>query len=119
MERMLRVYIYREGGKPVFHTPILKGLYASEGWFMRLMEGNKHFHVKDPQKAHLFYMPFSSRFLEVALYVPGSHNRKNLAEHLKNYVDKIALKYPFWNRTGGTDHFLVACHDWVFFFFIF
>ncbi|XXG48100.1 hypothetical protein AAC387_Pa02g2630 [Persea americana] len=113
MEHMLRVYIYREGGKPIFHTPILKGLYASEGWFMRLMEGNKHFCVKDPQKAHLFYMPFSSRFLEVALYVPGSHNRKKLAEHLKNYVDKIASKYPFWNRTGGTDHFLVACHDWA------
>lgn len=119
MERMLRVYVYKEGGKPIFHTPILKGLYASEGWFMRLMEGNKHFRVKDPQKAHLFYMPFSSRFLQFALYVPGSRNRKNLAEHLKNYVDKIASKYPFWNRTGGTDHFLVACHDWVFFFCIF
>ncbi|XXG45833.1 hypothetical protein AAC387_Pa02g0809 [Persea americana] len=113
MERMLKVYVYREGGKPIFHTPILKGLYASEGWFMRLMEGNKHFRVKDPRKAHLFYMPFSSRFLEFALYVPGSHSQNNLVEHLKTYVDRIAAKYPFWNRTGGTDHFLVACHDWA------
>lgn len=113
MESMLKVYVYREGGKPIFHTPILKGIYASEGWFMRLMEGNRRFLVKDPQKAHLFYMPFSSRFLEYALYIPGSHNRTNLVKHLKNYVDKIAAKYPFWNRTGGTDHFLVACHDWA------
>jgi hypothetical protein len=22
-------------------------------------------------------------------------------------------RYRFWNRTGGVDHFLVACHDWV------
>ncbi|KAM7515433.1 hypothetical protein LguiA_005016 [Lonicera macranthoides] len=113
MEQMLKVYVYKDGEKPIFHQPILKGLYASEGWFMKLMEGNKHFVVKDPRKAHLFYMPFSSRMLEYSLYVRNSHNRTNLRQYLKNYAEKIAAKYPFWNRTGGTDHFLVACHDWA------
>lgn len=113
MERILKVYIYKDGEKPIFHQPILKGLYASEGWFMKLMEGNKHFVVKDPRKAHLFYMPFSSRMLEYALYVRNSHNRTNLRQYLKNYAEKIAAIYPFWNRTGGADHFLVACHDWA------
>ncbi|KAK6944935.1 Exostosin, GT47 domain [Dillenia turbinata] len=69
MEQTLRVYVYRDGEKPIFHQPIMKGLYASEGWFMKLMEGNKKFVVKDPRKAHLFYMPFSSRMLEHTLYV--------------------------------------------------
>ncbi|XP_024446168.1 uncharacterized protein LOC7458784 [Populus trichocarpa] len=69
MERTLKIYIYKDGKKPIFHLPILKGLYASEGWFMKLMQGNKHFVVKDPRKAHLFYMPFSSRMLEYTLYV--------------------------------------------------
>ncbi|XP_058114544.1 probable glycosyltransferase At3g07620 [Magnolia sinica] len=113
MERILKVYIYKEGEKPIFHKPLLKGIYASEGWFMKLMEGNKHYVVKDPRKAHLFYLPFSSRLLQFALYVPRSHDHKNLVAYLKNYVDKIAVKYPFWNRTGGADHFLVACHDWA------
>lgn len=113
MERMLRVYVYKDGEKPIFHQPILKGLYASEGWFMKLMEANRKFLVKDPRKAHLFYMPFSSRMLEYTLYVRNSHNRTNLRQYLKNYTEKIAAKYPFWNRTGGADHFLVACHDWV------
>ncbi|XP_019052984.1 PREDICTED: probable glycosyltransferase At3g07620 isoform X2 [Nelumbo nucifera] len=113
MERMLKVYIYKEGERPIFHQPPLKGIYASEGWFMKLMEANKHFVVKDPRKAHLFYLPFSSRMLEETLYVPNSHNQKNLIKHLKNYIDMIAAKYPFWNRTGGSDHFLVACHDWA------
>ncbi|KAK4768545.1 hypothetical protein SAY87_003686 [Trapa incisa] len=29
MERMLRVYVYKKGKKPIFHQPILKGLYGS------------------------------------------------------------------------------------------
>nr|DAD35617.1 TPA_asm: hypothetical protein HUJ06_006257 [Nelumbo nucifera] len=113
MEHLLKVYVYREGGKPIFHQPILKGIYASEGWFMKLMEGNKQFSVKDPRKAHLFYMPFSTRMLEFTLYVRNSHNRTNLRQYLKSYAEMIAAKYPFWNRTGGTDHFLVGCHDWA------
>lgn len=114
MERTLKVYIYKDGNKPIFHQPIMKGLYASEGWFMKLMEENKHFVLKDPAKAHLFYMPFSSRMLEHALYVRNSHNRTNLRQFLKDYTDKISAKYRYFNRTGGADHFLAACHDWVF-----
>ncbi|KAF6163819.1 hypothetical protein GIB67_016159 [Kingdonia uniflora] len=113
MERTLKVYIYKEGEKPIFHQPILKGIYASEGWFMKLMQENKKFLVKDPKKAHIFYMPFSTRMLEFLLYVRNLHNRTNLAEYLKNYTNMIASKYSFWNRTGGADHFFVACHDWV------
>ncbi|XP_059276768.1 probable glycosyltransferase At3g07620 [Lycium ferocissimum] len=113
MERILKVYVYKEGEKPIFHQPIMKGLYASEGWFMKLMEGNNKFVVKDPRKAHLFYMPFSSRMLEHSLYVRNSHDRTNLRQYLKEYSEKIATKYRFWNRTGGADHFLVACHDWA------
>lgn len=113
MERVLKVYVYKDGEKPIFHLPVLKGLYASEGWFMKLMEGNRQFSVKDPRKAHLFYMPFSSRILGSTLYVPNSHNRTGLRGYLKKYSEKLAAKYPFWNRTGGADHFLAACHDWA------
>ncbi|KAE8687533.1 Exostosin family protein [Hibiscus syriacus] len=113
MERTLRVFIYKDGKKPIFHLPILKGLYASEGWFMKLMQGNKRFVVKDPRRAHLFYMPFSSRMLEYTLYVRNSHNRTNLRQFMKDYTETIAAKYPYFNRTGGADHFLVACHDWA------
>nr|GMC65350.1 probable glycosyltransferase At3g07620 [Ipomoea batatas] len=113
MESTLKIYVYKEGTKPIFHQPILKGLYASEGWFMKLMERNRKYVVKDPRKAHLFYMPFSSRMLEYTLYVRNSHDRTNLRQYLKDYSERIAAKYRFWNRTGGADHFLVACHDWA------
>ncbi|KAG0485622.1 hypothetical protein HPP92_009495 [Vanilla planifolia] len=112
MERILKVYIYPDGRRPIFRTPELKGIYASEGWFMKLIEQNKQFVVKDPNRAHLFYLPYSAHRLELALYVSGSHDMKPLSIFLRNYVHKISSKYPFWNRTRGSDHFLVACHDW-------
>lgn len=115
MEKTLKVYIYKEGEKPIFHQPepVLRGIYASEGWFMRNMQESKHFVTKNSKKAHLFYIPFSSRILELNLYVPGPHSKRKLVQYLKNYIDMIAGRYNFWNRTGGSDHFVVACHDWV------
>lgn len=113
MEQMLKIYVYKEGDRPIFHKAPLEGIYASEGWFLKLLEANRQFVTKRPQDAHLFYLPFSSRNLEEALYVPNSHSHRNLELHLKGYVDMIAAIYPFWNRTFGADHFLVACHDWA------
>ncbi|CAN6477940.1 unnamed protein product [Victoria cruziana] len=113
MEKILKVYIYPDGERPVFHRPLTKGIYASEGWFMKLMEQNRQFVVKDPEKAHLFYLPYSSHQLEIALNVPGSHNIKPLSIYLRDYVRKISSKYKFWKRSRGADHFLVACHDWA------
>ncbi|CAL9227759.1 unnamed protein product [Arabidopsis halleri] len=113
MERKLKVYVYREGKRPVLHKPVLKGIYASEGWFMKQLKSSRTFVTKDPRKAHLFYLPFSSKMLEETLYVPGSHSDQNLIQFLKNYLDMISSKYNFWNKTGGSDHFLVACHDWA------
>ncbi|XP_038987629.1 probable glycosyltransferase At5g03795 [Phoenix dactylifera] len=112
MERILKVYIYEDGPAPIFHTPELQGIYASEGWFMKLMEENWRFVVTNPSKAHLFYLPYSSRQLGLTLYVRNSHNLRPLSLFLRDYVNMIAAKYPFWNRTRGADHFLVACHDW-------
>ncbi|KAJ8775154.1 hypothetical protein K2173_020158 [Erythroxylum novogranatense] len=112
METILKVYIYRDGRRPIFHKPHLNGIYASEGWFMKFMEANKKFVTKNPKKAHLFYLPYSARQLQTELYVPNSHDLRPLSIFIKDYVNMIAGKYPFWNRTHGRDHFLVACHDW-------
>lgn len=113
MESMLKVYIYKDGEKPIFHDSILDGIYSCEGWFLKLLEANKQFVTQDPEEAHLFYLPFSSRLLELTLYKKRSHNRKNLSQYMENYVEMLIAKYPYWNRTNGADHFLAACHDWV------
>ncbi|XP_020415705.1 uncharacterized protein LOC18782686 [Prunus persica] len=103
MESTLKIYIDKDGNKPIFHQPILKGLYASEGWLLKLMQGYKRFIVKDPRKAHLFYRPFSSRMLEYTLYVRNSHNRTNLCQFLKEYSEKIAAnKFEFDGKLNPT-----------------
>ncbi|KAG9145442.1 hypothetical protein Leryth_021356 [Lithospermum erythrorhizon] len=113
MEQMLKVYIYKEGNKPVFHQPRLTGIYASEGWFLKLLESSKHFVTNKPEEAHLFYLPFTTQMLEESLYVPNSHSFDNLVQYLKDYLELINTRYSFWNRTSGSDHFLVGCHDWA------
>ncbi|KAL0372137.1 UNVERIFIED_CONTAM: putative glycosyltransferase [Sesamum calycinum] len=63
MEQKLKVYIYKDGKRPVFHQPRLKGIYASEGWFMKLLKTSSQFLTNNPGEAHLFYLPFSSQLL--------------------------------------------------------
>ncbi|XP_071690724.1 probable glycosyltransferase At5g03795 [Rutidosis leptorrhynchoides] len=114
MEKILKVHIYKEGERPIFHQPeaVMKGIYASEGWFMMQMKASKRFIARKPKQAHLFYIPYSSKMLKATLS-PNSYDRKSVVPYLKKYLDLIAGRYSFWNRTGGADHFIVACHDWA------
>ncbi|KAL3630148.1 hypothetical protein CASFOL_023132 [Castilleja foliolosa] len=36
---------------------------------------------------------------------------ENMTIIVQNYVESLMIKYPYWNRTLGTDHFFVTCHD--------
>ncbi|KAG2303873.1 hypothetical protein Bca52824_032524 [Brassica carinata] len=61
------------------HSRILRGIYASEGWFMKLIESNNNnFVTKDASKAHLFYLPFSSRVLQAP-----SETRKHFTKSIR------------------------------------
>ncbi|KAG6414567.1 hypothetical protein SASPL_121939 [Salvia splendens] len=113
MEQKLKVYVYKDGERPVFHNPRLRGIYASEGWFMKHMEASSQFVTSNPDEAHLFYLPFSSQLLVDYVYVKDSHSFDDIIAFLKNYVDTIKARHPFWNRTDGADHFLTGCHDWA------
>ncbi|KAI3721242.1 hypothetical protein L2E82_32248 [Cichorium intybus] len=51
------------------------------------------FVTEDPIQAHLFFIPF-----------PSSLSTRNLARQIRN----IRVRYPFWNRTLGADHFYLS-----------
>eukprot|EP00253_Pinus_taeda_P026730 PITA_26730 len=112
MEKVLKVYVYPDGEKPYFHEGPMVFIYASEGWFMKQMEENKQFVTKDFKKAHVYYMPYSVYEMRRGIPAPEQHNMPQISLYIRDYVNTIASKYPFWNRTHGRDHFFVACHDW-------
>ncbi|KAJ7966203.1 Exostosin family protein [Quillaja saponaria] len=113
MERRFNVYVYSEGDLPITHDGPCKNIYTIEGRFIQELEHRaKRFRTNDPSTAHVYFMPFSVTWMVKYLYKPLSYNVTPLRHFVSDYVRVVSLKYPFWNRTHGADHFMLACHDW-------
>ncbi|XP_038886092.1 probable glycosyltransferase At5g25310 [Benincasa hispida] len=113
MERRFKVYVYPEGELPITHDGPCKNIYTIEGRFIHEMEdGGNGFRTVDPSGAHVMFMPFSVAWMVKYLYKDGSYDQTPLRMFVSDYVRVVSLKYPFWNKTNGADHFILACHDW-------
>ncbi|KAJ1701159.1 hypothetical protein LUZ63_000938 [Rhynchospora breviuscula] len=112
MEKKFKVYIYKEGEPPIFHDGPCKSIYSSEGRFIHSMEIDDKFQTRDPELAHVYFLPFSVVKMVKLIYVPNSHDMGPLRRTISDYIDVIATKYPYWNRSAGADHFMLSCHDW-------
>ncbi|KAL8123840.1 putative glycosyltransferase At5g25310 [Apium graveolens] len=114
MERRLKVYVYEEGELPIVHDGPCKDIYTTEGRFIQEIEQGKRskFRTRDPNLAHLFFMPFSVTWMVKYLYTPYSYNLTPLRDFVSDYIRVISTKHLFWNKTKGADHFMLSCHDW-------
>uniref|UniRef100_A0A2P2K9E8 Putative glycosyltransferase At5g03795 n=1 Tax=Rhizophora mucronata TaxID=61149 RepID=A0A2P2K9E8_RHIMU len=112
MEKQFKIFVYEEGEPPVFHAGPCKSIYAMEGTFIHGMEISAQFRTRDPEKAHAFFLPFSVVMMVRFVYVQNSHDYGPIRRTVRDYVNVIAGKYPYWNRSLGADHFMLACHDW-------
>ncbi|XP_034700461.1 probable glycosyltransferase At5g20260 isoform X1 [Vitis riparia] len=120
MVKRFKVWTYREGAQPIFHEGPLTNIYAIEGQFIDEMDfivGKSPFIAKHPDEAHAFFLPLSVvkvvQFLYLPITSPEDYSRKRLQRIVTDYVKVVADKYPYWNRSGGADHFMVSCHDWA------
>lgn len=114
MEKRLKVFVYEEGEVPIMHDGPCKDIYTIEGRFIHEIEhGGGKFRTRDPERAHVYFMPFSVTWMVKYLYKPLTYNLTPLRQFVSDYVSVISIKYPFWNTTQGADHFMLACHDWV------
>ena len=108
MEKQFKVFSYGEGEPPNFHNAPCKSKYSMEGNFMHAIEMNNHFRTKDPEEAHVFFLP------RVGYGYEGvSQDLSPVKKTATDYVSVIAARYPYWNRSLGADHFTLACHDMV------
>lgn len=113
MNKSLKIYIYPHQKSDPFANVLLPdtrgspgGNYASESYF-KIALSSSHFITQNPSEADLFFLPFSIASMRHDKRI-GVGGIKNF---IKDYISTISHKYPFWNRTGGADHFYVACHS--------
>ena len=112
MNRSLKIYVYPHRKDDPFANVLLPvesepgGNYASESYFKNVLM-KSHFITKDPSEADLFFLPFSIARIrhDPRVGVGG------IQDFIRDYIQNITHKYPYWNRTGGADHFYVACHS--------
>lgn len=112
MNRSFKIYVYPHRRDDPFANVLLPvdsepgGNYASESYFKKVLM-KSYFITKDSTKADLFFLPFSIARLrhDPRVGVGG------IPDFIRDYIFNISQKYPYWNRTGGADHFYVACHS--------
>lgn len=112
MEKLFRVYVYEEGEPPLFHDGPAKSIYSMEGRFIFTMEMGNKLRTMDPDKAHVFFLPFSVAWMIRFLYNRKSFDISPLKRTAMDYINVVSTKYPYWNRSLGADHFMLSCHDW-------
>ncbi|XVE63673.1 hypothetical protein DITRI_Ditri07aG0038500 [Diplodiscus trichospermus] len=118
MIKRFKVWTYSEGDLPIVHNGPLNDIYAIEGQFIDEMESkNNHFRARHPDEAHVFFLPFSVTGVIHYVYKPitsvKEYSRDRLQRIVIDYINTVASKYPYWNRSSGADHFMVSCHDWA------
>lgn len=107
MLKRFKVYVYSDGDpKTYYQTPRkLTGKYSSEGYFFQNLKDSS-FLTDDPDQADLFFIPISCHKMRGKGISYG-----NMTIIVRDYVESLMSKYPYWNRTLGADHFFVTCHD--------
>ena len=113
MEKQFKIFVYKEGDPPLFHDGPCKSIYSMEGNFIYEMERDTHFRTNNPDKAHAFYLPLSVVKMVRYVYERDSHDFSPIRKTVRDYIDLVGDKYPYWNRSIGADHFILSCHDWV------
>ncbi|KAL1201517.1 putative glycosyltransferase [Cardamine amara subsp. amara] len=112
MEKQFKIYVYKEGEPPLFHDGPCKSIYSMEGNFIYEMETDTRFRTNNPDKAHAFYLPFSVVKMVRYVYERNSHDFSPIRKTVRDYIDLVSDRYPYWNRSIGADHFILSCHDW-------
>ncbi|XP_062086919.1 probable glycosyltransferase At5g11130 [Humulus lupulus] len=121
MEKRFRVWAYKEGEAPLFHMGPMNDIYATEGIVISEFESQTSpFSAQNPDDddddhhALAFFIPVSVVSIVEYVYKPyNNYSRIRLQSLVEDYIDIVSSRYPYWNRSNGADHFMVACHDWA------
>ncbi|PNW85856.1 hypothetical protein CHLRE_03g202550v5 [Chlamydomonas reinhardtii] len=83
-------------------------MYTAYEYFLKYFITDNIVRTENPYEAHLFYVPALNFFY--------SGNLRPPEYHLEAVMDHVKTAWPFYNRSGGRDHFIFltgdrgACH---------
>ncbi|CAG7910645.1 unnamed protein product [Brassica rapa] len=84
-------------------------LFAAEVAIHRALLSDSSVRTSDPEEADFFFVPvYVSCNFSTANGFPSLSHARSL---ISSAVDFLSDRYPFWNRTRGSDHVFVASHD--------
>lgn len=104
----LKIYMYELNTQRAYENPYFVGwndhdwIYIAYQKFMAKLLVSA-VRTEDPSEANLFYIPSFT-------YSYSSNTGAGL-EHVELLLDHIKTTWPYWNRTGGRDHFIWASGD--------
>ncbi|CAI9093323.1 OLC1v1028796C1 [Oldenlandia corymbosa var. corymbosa] len=117
----LRIFVYPEAAPTAppspFHSIFLPqpeafknpklGNYFSEHAF-KVALLRSPLVTKHPDQANFFYMPFS---INAMRNHPQVHSASSISDFIAQYTTNVSSRFPYWNASGGADHFYVYCHS--------
>ncbi|KAG2492559.1 hypothetical protein HYH03_009221 [Edaphochlamys debaryana] len=105
----LRIYMYDLPWHVTFPQESIEYIYErdinylAEEYFLRYFLNDSTVRTENPYEAHLFYIPVLNFF-----HSANVHNPSKQTQHV---IDHVRRTWPFYNRSGGADHFLFAPGD--------
>lgn len=108
MSENLKVFIYPNSPNASYEYDVWSGAPTAKGagseihFLNALTRKEDSFVTNSEEEAHLFFMPVSFDVMVSKLGPEGVGN------HLRNYVQFVRDRFPFWDRALGSDHFYLA-----------
>ncbi|GIL47860.1 hypothetical protein Vafri_4498, partial [Volvox africanus] len=111
----LKIYIYELPWEIAFPFEVQEeihsrdNIYTGYEQFMRYFLMDDSVRTENPYEANLFYVPALAYFY--------AENVRNSQWQIKAVIDHIRQQWPFYNRSGGRDHFVfmpgdrASCHS--------
>ncbi|KAJ8570655.1 hypothetical protein K7X08_037627 [Anisodus acutangulus] len=94
MEKNFKIYVYEDVEPPVFHYSSSEGILGIEGILIHQIEISK-FRTNDPEKAHVYFLPFSVYSIVSYVYVVDCHEWGPMKNTASDYIDSISRKYTY------------------------
>lgn len=93
---MSMAYLYQRDPRP-------RGMFYTNRVYLEQLHSRRDSLVGDPEKASLYFIP--------VMLTQMSNSLWEAYDFLQEAVQWVRSRFPFWNRTDGSDHYIFSGQD--------